>query len=119
MLVEKGDTQKTQKSLYFRKLKVKEDEILVSFDVTLYTNLPIKETLVIIKTLIMQINIVPYDNLKKYKTKAKPNNLILSKSSRQMEHLAIVWYNHVYAKSVVTLEKIRLYVSKFCIIQTK
>ena len=39
-------------SEYVRKLKAKEDEILVSFDVTsLYTNVPIKETLVIIKTL--------------------------------------------------------------------
>ena len=39
-------------SEYVRKLKVKEDEILVSFNVTsLYTNVPIKETLVIIKTL--------------------------------------------------------------------
>ena len=37
---------------YVRKLKVKDDEILVSFDVTsLYTNVPVKETLVIIKTL--------------------------------------------------------------------
>ena len=37
---------------YVRKLKVKDDEILVSFDVTsLYTNVPIKETLLIIKTL--------------------------------------------------------------------
>ena len=39
-------------SEYVRKLKVKDDEILVLFDVTsLYTNVPIKETLVIIKTL--------------------------------------------------------------------
>ena len=39
-------------SEYARKLKVKDNEILVAFDVTsLYTSVPIKETLLIIKTL--------------------------------------------------------------------
>ena len=40
--------------------------------------------------ILISLNLVPYDNLKKYKTKAKPNSLILSKSIRQINDKTIL-----------------------------